>query len=226
MSTSRAGRFPPRRWAGIPGRAVVFGVRLALAALALAGTYSIWALLRLEQLAFFTNLAAVGFLVVLLWSLVSDARARSGPPPAFVLVVVVAEVLAGVVAALLLEPSVEGALIVGLTYGQIMHMVLPVGAVVDFLLFRPHRRLRPEQAVLAALVPWLYLVLVVVLAAAVGFVPYPFLDVTSLGLMRVAGNVVLCLGIAGGTAVVLLVADRTLGVRALVGGGGDPRPTR
>lgn len=199
------------------GAVVAVLVRLALLVAALAGTFSIWAFLRLDQLAYLTNLAGSAFLVVLIWTFVGSWRRRPGPPPSFVLVVVVLEVLVGVVAALFIEPAKEGAILAGLTYGQIMHVVLPVGAVLDFVLLRGHRRLRGRHAVVAALVPWGYAGLVAVGAAWLGTVPYPFIDPGVVGAPRVVLNVALALGVAAVAAALLLLIDRRLGLRPIVG---------
>ncbi|MBU4335281.1 MAG: Pr6Pr family membrane protein [Actinobacteria bacterium] len=219
-----SGRLPPDRPArsagparpaglrtSVPAAVVALVLRTAIVLLALVGTNGVWLFLQVVPLVYFTTLATLGLLVVASWSILAQLRGRPGPPAGFRLVVTVASIVAGVVAWLLIEPesAAVGPMAFGLTYGQIVHQVLPLAATVDLVVLSRRGRLTVRAAALAAAVPTAYLAVVLVAAAALGVAPpYPFLDVRALGGAAVAGDVLVCLAVAVTAAAVLLAVDR------------------
>jgi hypothetical protein len=85
---------------------------------------------------------------------------------------------------------------------NLLHTVVPVMAVVGWLMFGPRGRTSSRIARLSALFPIAWLVFTLIRGELVGFYPYPFVDVATLGYGRVLVNcvwvAVLYLGVAFG----------------------------
>lgn len=97
----------------------------------------------------------------------------------------------------------------------LLHTVVPVLAVVGWLLFGPRGRTSGRIAVLSLVFPALWLVMTLVRGPVVDWYPYPFVDVDDLGYPRVLLNV---LGISAAFLAVAFGAvsiDRALTARAL-----------
>ena len=84
---------------------------------------------------------------------------------------------------------------------QLVHTVVPIMTVVGWLAFGPRGQLSKRVAWLSLTFPVAWLAFTLIRGAAVGFYPYPFIDVTRLGYARTAVNCVwvslLLLGLAG-----------------------------
>ena len=97
---------------------------------------------------------------------------------------------------------------------KLLHVVVPLLAVVGWLLFGPRPRVRLRDWLLALVWPVAWLAYTLVRGAVTGFYPYPFLNVGELG---AASVVVTSLGITLLFVVVsslLWLADRRLPVRS------------
>jgi len=98
-----------------------------------------------------------------------------------------------------------------LVSNQLVHTVVPVMAVVGWLLFGPRGGTSRGLAVWSLAFPILWLAFTLVRGAVVHWYPYPFIDVTSLGYGKAALNCVwvalLFLGLSAGATVL----DRRLG---------------
>lgn len=79
-----------------------------------------------------------------------------------------------------------------------LHYVVPVVAILGWILFGPHPRITWKALLLATIWPAAYIVLTVIQGAITGFYPYPFVNITKLGFTTVALN--------GAGVVVLLLA--------------------
>ena len=96
----------------------------------------------------------------------------------------------------------------------LLHTVVPVLAVVGWVLFGPRGRTSRRIAVLALVFPVCWLAMTLIRGPIVDWYPYPFVDVAELGYLRVLLNVV------GISVLFLLVAfgatalDRRLAARA------------
>lgn len=87
----------------------------------------------------------------------------------------------------------------------VLHRVIPIVLLVDWLVVRPQRRVDYGKALAWIGIPMLYLVYSFVRGAVVGWYPYPFLQPAEVG--GVVGMLIHILGIAVGIAVAsLLVA--------------------
>jgi exopolysaccharide biosynthesis predicted pyruvyltransferase EpsI len=203
----------------------VLTYRTTVAVLAAIGTCGVWLFLQMDQLRYFTTLTGLTILGIMVWTIVARLRRRNDPPAWATGAVTFFAVFTGLVAWFVLGPGAtrEGAMLLGLTDGQVMHQVLPVAVLVDFVLFVPHRRLRLLHGVAWAAVPVGYLVLSVLAGVLVhsGY-PYWFIDVGALGWPEVLANLVVSVVGALGVAAALVGLDHGLRPRALVGRAGRP----
>lgn len=204
--------------------------RLAIAALALLGTKEIWLEGDLHGLVFFTNQTGIVLAVVMVWGAIAQVSRLRQPPAWLKGAVVVFLLITALVSYFVLAPESADApvLVLGLTSGTIEHELNPLLAVVDFLLFDAHRRLRWRHAALWLLYLVAYASFTTVRAEvlATPHYPYGFLDLGELGwggfLLNIAmyglGFYVLGLAVVG--------LDRALRAKALVGSAGRRRRDR
>lgn len=132
------------------------------------------------------------------------------------LAAVVGIAVTGVVHWFLLRPLLD---LDGWSYAvdKLLHVVVPLLAVLGWLLVGPRRRVTLRVVLLALLYPVTWLAYTLVVGAVTGWYPYPFLDVGARGGGAVA---VACVGV---TALVLAGSALAWGLdRAL---GPAPRPT-
>jgi hypothetical protein len=69
-----------------------------------------------------------------------------------------------------------------------LHVVLPIAALLFWLIFVPKQGLQWRAAFTWLLYPFVYIIWVIVFGAMTGFYPYPFTDVTILGYPRAIIN--------------------------------------
>lgn len=88
---------------------------------------------------------------------------------------------------------------------ELVHTVVPVMAIVGWLLTGPRKLVSARIAWLSLIFPVCWLAFTLIRGALVRWYPYPFIDVTQLGYGRAAANCVwvalLALGLAGGATV-------------------------
>lgn len=199
---------------------VVALVRFAVVVLALIGTQDIWLNGRVDDLLYFTNQSGILLAVVMGWAGVATLLGRPQPPAWLKGGVTLFLAITGLVAYFVLDPEAANAphVAFGLTSGQIEHQINPVMAVLDFLLFDLHRRMKWRFA-------WwwlLYLVAFVVFTTIRGIVwdldyPYGFIDLDELGWGGLLTNVALY-GVGFYVLGLLIVlVDHRMPRRALVG---------
>jgi hypothetical protein len=205
--------------------AVVVVFRLAVVLLVLLGTKEIWRDLELVRLVAMTNQAGPILGVVMAWGVLAALGWVRRPPAWLVGGITAVLLLVYVVATFVLPAAGPGPgpalppVVFGLYYGQVMHEVLPAAALVSFLLFEPHRRLRPRHTLywLAYLLGYVAFVLVrgALVDGAYRY-PYPILDPTQVGWAGVGRNTLLVGGLLLVTGAVVLALDRLLPARAFV----------
>ncbi len=198
--------------------------RLFVAWLALLGTKEIWLEGDLHGLVFFTNQTGFMLAAVMVWGAIAQVTRVRQPPAWFKGAVVVFLIITALVSYFVLDPEAADAptLVLGMTSGTIEHELNPLLAVVDFLLFEAHRRLRWRHAALWLLYLVAYATFTTIRAEVITSPDYPygFLDVGALGwggfLLNVAmygvGFYVIGLAVVG--------IDRLLPARALLGSAG------
>jgi len=207
--------------------------RLFVATLALLGTKEIWLEGDLHGLVFFTNQTGFMLAAVMVWGAVAQVTRLRQPPAWFKGAVVVFLVITALVSLFVLAPQASDApvLALGMTSGTIEHELNPFLAVVDFVLFDAHRRLRWRHAALWLLYLVAYASFTTIRAELIATPDYPygFVDLGALGW----GGFLLNIAMYGvgfyvlGLAVVAI--DRLLPARALLGSAGrtaaSPTPT-
>lgn len=157
-------------------------IRLALALLASAAigqqlvlhmraSYSV-----LNFFSYFTNLSNIGAVLVLLLSLL--ARSGKALDVARYLSAVNMAVV-GLVFAVLLRNVDLGALLPWVNF--VLHYVMPVAVVLDWLLQPPSGPLRSRLVLLALVFPAIYLAYSIVRGVSIGWYAYPFLDPAKAG---------------------------------------------
>ncbi len=100
----------------------------------------------------------------------------------------------------------------GLVADHLLHTVVPILAIVGWLLYGPRRLTSSAVASATVLYPVAWVTFTMIRGAAIHWYPYPFIDVDRLGYLKVAANCVwvalLVFGIAAGATAV----DRRLAV--------------
>jgi hypothetical protein len=116
-------------------------------------------------------------------------------------------VMTGIVFALLLAGLEQRLQVTVPWINIVLHYIMPVVMLVDWLLFPPKFRFSFKQVLFWLIFPLAYLIYSLVRGASVGWYPYPFLDVSQTGLWQV---IVVCACIAiGATGLSWLLALRT-----------------
>jgi hypothetical protein len=169
---------------------------------------------RLIRLAGYFTIQSNVLVAITAFTLLRDPD-RDGPVWRVVRVAALVGItITGIVHWFLLRPLLD---LTGWSYAcdKLLHVVVPLLAVVGWLLFGPRPRIAPRTWLLALVWPLAWLAYTLVRGAVTGFYPYPFLNVGELGGASVA---VASLGITGMFVVVSLVlwwGDRRLPVRSL-----------
>lgn len=101
-----------------------------------------------------------------------------------------------------------------------LHYVVPILAIVGFVLFGPHPRVTGKALLLAGIWPLAYIVLTVVQGAITGFYPYPFVNVSKLGFGTVALNGLGVVALLLAVGAVYWVIDLLIARRLRAVGGG------
>ncbi|MFD0276990.1 Pr6Pr family membrane protein [Kitasatospora sp. NPDC127111] len=204
---------------------IAFGL-LAAVALGVAGhRAATGATGVVDFFSYFTNLSVMAAVVVLLaggWAGLTGRRPVPGPVRG---AVVLCTTVTGLVYGL--EVAVYPVALMIPWVGHVLHQVMPLVMLADWLLDPPQRRIRPVQAVGWLAFPFLYLAYALLRGWAVGWYPYVFLDPSRpCGYGRVAGACfVTTLGfVLVGAA--LMWAGNTLGDRRAAGSDTPPRGRR
>lgn len=203
---------------------VVALLRLFVAMLALVGTQEIWLHGEVDGLLYFTNQSGFLLAIVLVWGAVGSIRGKGQPPAWFKGGVTLFLAITGLVAAFVLAPEAADApqIFPGLTSGQIEHQINPAFAVLDFVLFDAHRRMRWRYAAYWFGYLLAYVTFTTIRGTAFGLdYPYGFIDLGELGWGGFLLNV-LMYGVGFyALGLLIILVDRRMRRRALVGGATD-----
>lgn len=204
--------------------------RLGVATLALLATKEIWLEGDLHGLVFFTNQSGLMLVVVMVWGALAQVTRLKQPSAWFKGAVVLFLAITALVSWFVLAPEDPDApiLALGMTSGTIEHELNPLLAVVDFVLFDAHRRLRWRHAALwlTYLVAYATFTTIRAEVLATPHYPYGFVDLGELGwggfLLNIAmyGVGFYVLGL------VVVAIDRALRPKPLLGTAGAGRGTR
>lgn len=130
---------------------------------------------------YFTNLANLLTAVTLLLVACRSLMRRSTTPSIELLrcIAVTNIAIVGIVFSLLLRNVDLGALQPWVNI--VLHYVMPVAVVIDWLLQPPPMRLQFQQLLVSMLLPLVYVMYVLIRGALVGWYPYPFLNPATAG---------------------------------------------
>ncbi len=141
---------------------------------------------------YFTNLSNLFAAFVLLYSAVLSSSRNTPTRDVVRFVSVMNMTVVGVVFSVLLRNVDLGALLPWVNV--VLHYVMPVAVVIDWILIPPASRLHGRHLLLALIFPALYLVFSLLRGANFGWYPYPFLNPAKVG--GYAGVAAYSLGIA------------------------------
>lgn len=128
---------------------------------------------------YFTNLSNLFAAVVFLLAAFNAIPGSAATRDAVRFISAVNMVVVGIVFAVLLRNVDLGALLPWVNV--VLHYLIPVAALADWLLDPPASRLSAKHLGLALLLPAAYLAYVIVRGASVGWYPYPFLNPANVG---------------------------------------------
>lgn len=168
-------------------------------------------------------LVAVYYLVDAVWLLNNPAKARQGREwnRGLKHVALLGVIVTGLIANSLIAGQFAGLTGTAALSMTMLHVVTPIMAVLDWLLFERKGRMKAGEPFIWLAFPLLYLLYVLVVVEAFGIdlnamdaasrFPYPFIDLDVLGIPQLAGNAI---GLAFGFLVVgyaVFAIDRILG---------------
>lgn len=220
---------PVRDAARVSAMRFVAGVfRLAIAFFAIAGTYPTWTGARPWDWVYFTNQSNMVLGFVMLWAGAASLIKGVQPPAWLKGCITLYIAITGLVAWLVLPPAVMGpstAYVLGIPAPTMVHVIAPIMAVADFVLFDEHRRFAWHYTLSWLLYFPVYLALVLIRAAVFTdqplssgeMYPYSFVDLATLGWARLGENVVTYLAVFFVLGLVLFLIDKILPKRPLLG---------
>jgi hypothetical protein len=133
----------------------------------------------LNFFSYFTNLGNLFAIFALLFSAYSRSATHGGLRDAVSYVSAVNMAIVGLVFAVLLRNVDLGALLPWVN--MVLHYVMPVAVVVDWLLQPPAAKLPRKYLSIALIFPAIYLIYVLTRGASIGWYPYPFLNPATVG---------------------------------------------
>ena len=126
-----------------------------------------------------TNLFAIVMLIVGAYALIRGSK--SGVITSLRGAATLYMVITGIIFVLLLSGLTSGNFVMAPWDDTVMHYVMPVAMIVDWLIDAPKTKLRKKTVLLWLVYPLLYVVYTLGRGAVTGWYPYPFLDPTGQG---------------------------------------------
>ncbi|TCD53909.1 hypothetical protein EJ419_06570 [Alloscardovia theropitheci] len=210
--------------------------RFAVAAMALAGTCRAWFYGDTQNLVYFTYQTNLLIAFLFIWAGLAGLLRGVQPPAWLKGMVTLNIIITGLVAWIVLPPDDPAAVfrIFGIPSNLLAHILVPICAAIDFVLFDEHRRFKWVDALTWLIYFPIYLAFVVIRALvfhgvgpAAGGNPYPygFIDLAKLGIQQFALNCVIYLAIFFVLALIIVVVDKALPARTVLTGS-SPRAAR
>lgn len=205
----------------LPTRLLAALWRFATAGFCIAGTLEFWWMHNATKLVYFTFQTNLILAFVMLWAGCATLIDGVQPPAWLKGMVTLNIVITGLVAWLVLPPTDlnTAVLLFGMPTATMVHVIAPIMASVDFLIFDEHRRFPWHYALTWLIYFPIYLVFVLVRAQLYpnsgpgnGGNPYPydFIDLQALGWAKLGINIVVYLAIFAGIALIIIGIDRAL----------------
>lgn len=105
---------------------------------------------------------------------------------------------------------------------KLLHIVVPVLAVVGWLVFGPRKRVQPSDLLPSAIYPAVYMAWTLIHGAATNWYPYPFTDVGEHGYLIVLLNACGVIALLAVLSALMLFLDRRLPDHSSGAGSGSP----
>lgn len=205
--------------------------RFAIAFFAFAGTFEAWTGAIPSKFVFFTFQSNIAMGVVMVWAGFATLL-RGIQPPAwlkgcFTLYITITGLVANFV--LHIVPGVP--YVFGIASSNMVHIIVPICAVIDFLFFDAHRRYKWHYSLTWLIYFPLYLAFVLIRAAIwpnsgpghdqfhTSSYPYNFIDVSRIGWPQLGINIVIYLAVFLALGLIIVGIDKILPSKALVSTG-------
>lgn len=195
--------------------------RLIIAAFALIGTYKSWTFIDFSNIVYFTHQTNILLAIVMMWAALSTLSSVKAPPQWLKGMVTLYIVITGLVSWLILPPSnpATAKYVFGIMTVTMVHVITPILASLDFLLFDEHRQLRWRYAAYWLSYFPIYLAFVLIRAAIWPHsgpkddgspYPYPFVDLPKIGWEQLGINIVEYLSVFAILGLILIAIDHAL----------------
>ena len=202
--------------------------RLAIAFFCLAGTHDTWMLGKVTNLAFFTHQTNIVLGLVMVWAGFASLLHGNQPPAWLKGCLTLYIAITGLVAWLVLDPvtiTPDTLRVLGIPCIWMVHIIAPIMAFIDFVLFDPHRRFKWHYPLTWLIYFPFYLAFVLIRAAVWPHsilnngspYPYPFVDVAAIGWAQLGVNIVIYLSVFLALGLLLFLIDRILPRKPLLG---------
>lgn len=199
--------------------------RLVTAYFALAGTAKTWLLGQPVNLVYFTHQTNLLIAFLFIWGAFASVLKGIQPPAWLKGMATLNIIITGLVAWLVLPPAnmSEQLFVLGIPGNVSTHIIVPIMATVDFLLFDEHRRFKWLDSLTWLIYFPIYITFVFVRALVFHGVgpatdgspyPYGFINIDKLGAQHVATNCAIYLGIFFILALIIVAIDKALPKRS------------
>ncbi|MDD6461186.1 MAG: Pr6Pr family membrane protein [Bifidobacteriaceae bacterium] len=188
-----------------PSRYVAGVYRLVLAFFCIAGTSETWTFRKPANFVYFTHQTNMLLGIVMLWAAIASFRGTKQPPAWLKGMLTLNILITGLVAGLILPPSDPSTFVYlpflpGIPLVRMVHVIAPIMAGIDFLVFDEHRRYKWSYAFWWLLYFPIYLAFVLIRAqiwphsgpeAGSNPYPYPFVNLPQIGWAGLGKNIVI-----------------------------------
>ena len=207
---------------------LVAAFRLAIAFFAFAGTYEAWTGAIPNKFVFFTFQSNMVIGLVMAWAGLATLLRGVQPPAWLKGCLTLYIVITGLVANFILNLVPGPPYVLGIPTSTMVHMIVPIGAVLDFLLFDAHRRFKWHFSLSWLIYFPLYLGFVLIRAAIwpnsgpghddllTSSYPYNFIDVSNIGWAQLGINICIYLAAFLVLGLIIVGLDRVLPAKALI----------
>jgi len=158
--------------------------RLFIALLAFWGTMDAWLLRVPHDWIYFTTQTNIFLGVIMVWAALVTLFGKKSAPSVIKGAATLYIAITGLVANFVLDLSTYGKppVFLGINQMDMVHIIVPVLAVLDFIFFDTHRTMNIRYALRWLIYPLLYFVFILIInffMPSVGY-PYPFIDLNTL----------------------------------------------
>ncbi|GHT19942.1 hypothetical protein FACS189429_7980 [Bacteroidia bacterium] len=167
--------------------------RLAIAYFAFRGTVNGWSGRVPHDMIYFTTQSNIFLGIMCVWAAISTLFDAKQPPTLLKGAATLYIVITGLVANFILDLSAfnQPPVFIGINSMDMVHIVAPVLAVVDFIFFDRHKVMNIRYALQWLIYPLLYFIAVLILNFVfpkIGY-PYPFINLHALTVLQLLRNV-------------------------------------